>query len=187
MEFKLACTTWPRTPKFPQLASSTLAWKIPWMEEPGRLQCMGSQKVRHDWVTSFSFPFQYLCLEKSHGQRSLAGYSPWGCRVRHKWACRQCNTLSGAGFISFLGFQTILPVVVVHLVQPPCSLIPGRVLPWVPTPEDPSGDSSSFFPAHKFRDHSGLGETIPFLLLVSFHLDILPNLRNPFSSSPRFH
>jgi len=28
--------------------SSTLAWKIPWMEEPGRLQSMGSQKVGHD-------------------------------------------------------------------------------------------------------------------------------------------
>ena len=28
--------------------SSTLAWKIPWMKEPGRLQCMGSQRVGHD-------------------------------------------------------------------------------------------------------------------------------------------
>ena len=28
--------------------SRTLAWKIPWMEEPGRLQSMGSQRVRHD-------------------------------------------------------------------------------------------------------------------------------------------
>ena len=28
--------------------SSILAWKIPWTEEPGRLQCMGSQRVRHD-------------------------------------------------------------------------------------------------------------------------------------------
>ena len=28
--------------------SSTLAWKIPWVEEPGRLQSMGSQRVRHD-------------------------------------------------------------------------------------------------------------------------------------------
>ena len=27
---------------------STLGWKIPWMEEPGRLQSMGSQRVRHD-------------------------------------------------------------------------------------------------------------------------------------------
>ena len=32
--------------------SSTLAWKIPWMEEPGRLQSMVSQRVRHDWATS---------------------------------------------------------------------------------------------------------------------------------------
>ena len=32
--------------------SSILAWKIPWTEEPGRLQSMGSQGVRHDWVTS---------------------------------------------------------------------------------------------------------------------------------------
>ena len=28
--------------------SSILAWKIPWMEEPGRLQPMGSKRVRHD-------------------------------------------------------------------------------------------------------------------------------------------
>ena len=34
--------------------SSTLAWKIPWMEEPGRLQSMGSQRVGHDWMTSLS-------------------------------------------------------------------------------------------------------------------------------------
>ena len=31
---------------------STLAWRIPWREEPGRLQPMGSQRVRHDWATS---------------------------------------------------------------------------------------------------------------------------------------
>ena len=32
--------------------SSTLAWRIPWREEPGRLQSMGSQRVEHNWVTS---------------------------------------------------------------------------------------------------------------------------------------
>ena len=32
--------------------SSTLAWKIPWMEEPGRLQSMGLQRLGHDGVTS---------------------------------------------------------------------------------------------------------------------------------------
>ena len=40
--------------------SSTLAWKIPWVEKPGRLQSMGSLKVRHDWVTSLSlFTFMH--------------------------------------------------------------------------------------------------------------------------------
>ena len=32
--------------------SSIHAWKIPWTEEPGGLQSMGSQRVGHDWVTS---------------------------------------------------------------------------------------------------------------------------------------
>ena len=35
--------------------STILAWKIPWREEPGRLRSMGSQRVGHDWATSFSF------------------------------------------------------------------------------------------------------------------------------------
>ena len=50
--------------------SSTLAWRIPWMEEPGRLQSMGSWRVRHDWATSLSRigdgngnPLQCFCLE----------------------------------------------------------------------------------------------------------------------------
>ena len=34
--------------------SSTLAWKIPWIEDPARLQSMGSQRVRHDRATSLS-------------------------------------------------------------------------------------------------------------------------------------
>ena len=34
--------------------SSTIAWKIPWTEEPGRLQSMGSQRVGHDRATSHS-------------------------------------------------------------------------------------------------------------------------------------
>ena len=52
--------------------SSTLAWKIPWMEEPGRMQSMGSLRVGHDWATSLSLscvgggngnPLQRSCLE----------------------------------------------------------------------------------------------------------------------------
>ena len=40
--------------------TSTLAWKIPWTEEPGRLQSMGSLRVAHDWATSLSiFTFMH--------------------------------------------------------------------------------------------------------------------------------
>ena len=35
--------------------STTLGWKIPWTEKPGRLQSMGSQRVGHDRVTSLHF------------------------------------------------------------------------------------------------------------------------------------
>ena len=42
------------------LHSSTLAWKISWTEEPGRLQSMGSLRVAHDWATSLSlFTFMH--------------------------------------------------------------------------------------------------------------------------------
>ena len=45
--------------------SSPLAWKIPWMEDPSRLQSMGSLRVGHDGATSlslftFTFPFPAL-------------------------------------------------------------------------------------------------------------------------------
>ena len=41
--------------------SSTFAWKIPWTEEPGRLQSMGSQRVGHDCVISLSLSL-FLCF-----------------------------------------------------------------------------------------------------------------------------
>ena len=75
----------------------------PWTEEPGRLQSIGSQRVRRDWVTfnysitiygktypsSFELslhlcwgrqwhPTPVLLPGKSHGRRSLVGCSPWG-------------------------------------------------------------------------------------------------------------
>ena len=42
--------------------SSTLAWRIPWREEPGRLQSMGSQRVGHDWVTSLTNAWQWCSV-----------------------------------------------------------------------------------------------------------------------------
>ena len=50
--------------------SSTLAWKIPWTEEPNRLQSMGSLRVRHNWATSlslFTFHFSLSCTGEGNG------------------------------------------------------------------------------------------------------------------------
>ena len=49
--------------------SSTLAWRIPWTEEPGRLQSMGSLKSR-TWLSNFTFTFQFHALEKEMATHS---------------------------------------------------------------------------------------------------------------------
>ena len=70
--------------------SSTLAWKIPWMEEPGGLQSMGSLRVGHDWATSLSLftfmhwrrkwqPTPVFLPGESQGRRSLVGCPLWRC------------------------------------------------------------------------------------------------------------
>ena len=69
--------------------SSILAWKIPWMEEPGGLQSMGSLRVGHDWATSLSLftfihwrrkwqPTPVFLLGESQGRGSLVGCRLWG-------------------------------------------------------------------------------------------------------------
>jgi len=60
--------------------TSTLAWKIPWMEEPGRLQSMGSLRVRHGWATSLSrFTFIHWRRKWQPTPVSLPGESQgWG-------------------------------------------------------------------------------------------------------------
>ena len=57
--------------------SSTLAWKIPWTEEPGRLQSMGSLRVRHDWATSLSLSTHALEKEMATPSSVLAWRIPW--------------------------------------------------------------------------------------------------------------
>ena len=76
--------------------SSTLAWRIPWMEEPGRLQSMGARRVRHDWVTSLSlFTFMHwrrkwqptpVFLPGESQGREPGGLPSMGShRVGHDW------------------------------------------------------------------------------------------------------
>ena len=81
----------PRTPQEKAMAphSSTLAWKIPWTEEPGRLQSVGSLRVGHDWATSLSLftfmhwrrkwqPTPVFLPGESQVRGSLVGCCLWG-------------------------------------------------------------------------------------------------------------
>ena len=75
--------------------SSTLAWKIPWMEEPGRLQSMGVAKSRTR-LSDFTFTFHFHALEKEMATHSsvLAWRIPGmgslvGC---HLWGRTESNT-----------------------------------------------------------------------------------------------
>ena len=65
--------------------STTLAWKIPWAEEPCRLQSMGSQRVRHDWVTSLHFNNEYEPLSWASNMVLVVKESACPCRrhMRH--------------------------------------------------------------------------------------------------------
>ena len=78
--------------------SSTLAWKISWTEEPGRLQSMRSLRVRHDWATSLSLftfmrwrrkwqPTPVFLLGESQGPGEPGGLPSMGShRVGHYWS-----------------------------------------------------------------------------------------------------
>ena len=64
---------------------SIVAWRIPWTEEPGRLQSMGSQRVRHDWVTITSLSVKilrlYLAFTETYSQTQNSTSGSW-CKLQ---------------------------------------------------------------------------------------------------------
>ena len=89
--------------------SSTLAWKIPWMEEPGRLQSMGSQRVGHT-TERLHFHFMTKLLSGEQGRAGRLGaegqreQSPTGLRIPEAaqngrktqvWSPSHCTVLAG--------------------------------------------------------------------------------------------
>ena len=89
--------------------SSILAWKIPWMEEPGRLQSMGSQRVGFDWATSLSLcnctsGLWLLSLSlKSRGR--ARGISPWPLILSHPWVARLWGLFTKRVHIGWVMFR----------------------------------------------------------------------------------
>ena len=116
--------------------SSTLAWKIPWTEEPGRLQPMGLLRVGHDWVTSLSLsctgegngnPIQCSCLEKPRdgGAWWAAVYGVSQSRTRLKWCQQQQQQFSSVEFSHSVVSDSLRPLESQH-ARPPCpSPTPG--------------------------------------------------------------
>ena len=98
--------------------SSTLAWKIPWMEEPGGLQSMGSHRVGHDWATSLSLftfmhwrrkwqPTSVFLPGESQGWGSLVGCCLWGHTesdtTEATWQQQQCRRHRRCRFDPWIG------------------------------------------------------------------------------------
>ena len=97
--------------------SSTLAWRIPWTEEPGRLQSKGSLRVGHDWGTALSFslscigegngnPLQYSCLENPR-DRGSCWAAVYGVTQSRTWLTRLSSSSSKVRLVKSM----VLPVV----------------------------------------------------------------------------
>ena len=99
--------------------SSTLAWKIPWTEEPGRLQSMGLLRVGHNWATSLSlFTFMHwrrkwqptrVLAWRIPGTGEPGGLPSMGShRVGHDWSDLAAAAAAASGFqISILKLQIL--------------------------------------------------------------------------------
>ena len=89
----------------------SFAWQIPWMEEPGRLQSMGSLRVGHNWATLLSLftfmhwrrkwqPTPVFLPAESQGRGSLVGCRLWGCTESDR--LKQLNSNSNKYQIFFI-------------------------------------------------------------------------------------
>ena len=97
--------------------SNTLAWKIPWKEESGRLQSMGSLRVGHDWATSLSLftfmhwrrkwqPLQCSCLENPR-DRGAWWAAIYGVAQSQTWLKRLSSSNSSIYITFQFAFTTV--------------------------------------------------------------------------------
>ena len=94
--------------------SSTLAWKISWIEEPDRLQSMGSQRVGHD----FTFHFSLYVEVDSFYAHFLKSFNHNGC-----WTLSKAFSTSIEIIIWFLSFNLLIwciTLIYVHILKNPC-------------------------------------------------------------------
>ena len=91
--------------------SSTLAWRVPWREEPGRLQSMGSQRVGHDWATeltewSSGFP-HFLQFKSEFGNKEFLIWATISSQSCFCWLYRASPSLASRNIINVISVLTI--------------------------------------------------------------------------------
>ena len=90
--------------------SSILAWKISWTEEPGGLQSMGSQRVRHDWATNtHTHTRRWSCYNQSmFASMSSLSLLPSACKIFKIYSVECCFFTAHRICFSITGYQTML-------------------------------------------------------------------------------
>ena len=118
---------------------STLAWKIPWPEEPGRLQSMGLLRVRHNWATSLSLftfmhwrrkwqPTPVFLPGESQGQGSLWAAVYGSHRIGHDWSNLAAAAAAAAAALPRRTFSFHAVCAIVSYSLRPHELVAPR--PW---------------------------------------------------------
>ena len=108
--------------------SITLAWKIPWMEEPGGLQSMGSLRVGHNWATSLSlFTFMHWRRKwqptpaflpgESQGRGSLVGCRLWGRAQLKRLGSSSSSSGCRIGQLSYKYFSPTVVLVFIYFLK----------------------------------------------------------------------
>ena len=159
--------------------SSTLAWKIPWTEEPGRLQSMGLRRVRHDRATSLSL-FTFMPWRRKWKPtpvflpgESLGWGSLMGCRHGVSQSQTQLKQLSSSSLTSWFCYSFI--------ISHPASFIPS-VSAWIPTLRPPWNLSCSYI-TNIWHSWSLSPFSSMFLFLASL---IISPIFFPFSFNSHF-
>ena len=82
--------------------SSIPAWRIPWTEEPGRLQCIGSQRGRHEWVTTLSLSRRKIVVQSLSCIQLFL--NPWIAACQAFWSFSIPRSL-----LKFMSIELMMP------------------------------------------------------------------------------
>ena len=123
--------------------SSILAWRIPWTEEPVKLQSMGSQRAGHNWVTNTHTHIN-VDLVAIYG-KTKKGLAQTVQSLSHVWLLVISWTAAHQAFLSITNSQSLLRLLSI-----------GMSLQWVGNAIQPSHPLSSSSPAFNLSQHQGL-------------------------------